>query len=70
MLSETVKISMPFLTYNFLPRLVRGFAFVSTKAVLVRKSRWTFETHILKAPSGSELAPKATEEERVAIKLV
>ena len=53
-----------------MPRLVRGFAFVSTKAVLVRKSRLTFETHILKAPSGRELAPKATEGERVAIKLV
>ena len=49
---------------------MRGFAFVPTKAVLVRKRRRTFGAHKLKAPSGRELAPKATEGERVAIKLV
>ena len=38
MLSETVKISMPFLTYNFLPRLVRGFALCPQKQCLSGKS--------------------------------
>ena len=33
-----------------LPRLVRGFAFVSTKAVLVSKRRRSFGTHKPKAP--------------------
>ena len=46
------------------------FAFVDTNAVLVRKNRQTFRAHKPKAPSGRELAPKATEGERVAIKLV
>ena len=52
------------------PRIVRGFAFVSTKAVLVRKSRRTFRTHKPKAPSGRELPTKSGEGERVTIKLV
>ena len=47
-----------------------GFAFVSTKAVLVRKNRWTFGAHKPKAPSGRELATKSGEGERVTIKLV
>ena len=59
---------------NFLiklsPRLARGLAFVSTNAVLVRKSRWTFGEHKPKAPSGRELPTKSGEGERVTIKLV
>ena len=43
---------------------------MSTKAVLVRKSRWTFETHKPKAPSGRELPTKSGEGERVTIELV
>ena len=39
-----------FLQNKTLPRFVRGFAFVSTKAVLVRKSRRTFGAHKPKAP--------------------
>ena len=35
---------------NFLPRLARGIAFVTTNAVLVRKSRRTFGTHKPKPP--------------------
>ena len=46
------------------------FAFVSTKAVLVRKSRWTFEPHKPKAPSGRELPTRSGEGERVTIELV
>ena len=34
---------------------MRGFAFVPTKAVLVRKIRRTFGAHKSKAPSGREL---------------
>ena len=49
------------------PRLARGFAFVSTKAVLVRKRRRTFGAHKSKAPSGRELPTKSGEGERVAI---
>ena len=54
----------------FLPRLVRGFDFVSTKAVLVRKKRQIFGTHKPKAPSGRELPTKSGEGERVTIALV
>ena len=43
------------------------FAFVSTKAVLVRKRRLTFGAHKSKAPSGRELPTKSGEGERVAI---
>ena len=46
------------------------FAFVSTKAVLVRKNRPTFGVHIPKAPSGRELPTKSGEGERVTIELV
>ena len=46
------------------------FAFVSTKAVLVRKSRRTFRTHNPKAPSVRELPTKSGEGERVTIELV
>ena len=52
------------------PRLARGFAFVGTKAVLVRKRRQTFRTHKSKASSGRELPTKSGEGERVAIKFV
>ena len=48
----------------FSPRLARGFAFAPIKAVLVRKNRRPFGTHKLKAPSGRELSPQATEGER------
>ena len=51
-----------------LPRLVRGFDFVSTKAVLVRKNRQTFGAHKPMAPSGRELPTKSGEGERVIIK--
>ena len=34
----------------YLERGVPYFAFVNTKAVLVRKSRWTFGAHKSKAP--------------------
>ena len=51
----------------FLPRLARGFAFVSTKAVLVRKNRRTFEAHKPEAPSGRELPTKSGEGERVTM---
>ena len=43
----------------FLPRLVRGFDFVSTKAVLVRKSRRTFGAH--KSPGGSSRRSRVRE---------
>ena len=47
-----------------LPRLARGFAFVSTKAVLVRKRRRTFGAHKPEeTPSGRELSPQVTEGE-------
>ena len=49
---------------------MRGFAFVSTQAVLVRKNRRTFGTHKPKAPSGRELPTKSGEGERVTIELV
>ena len=49
---------------------MRGFAFVPTKAVLVRKRRLTFGAHNPKAPSGRELPKKSGEGERVTIKLV
>ena len=39
---------------NYSPRLARGFAFVFTKAVLVRKRRRTFGANKSKAPSGME----------------
>ncbi len=54
-----------------MPRLARGFVFVSTKAGLVRESRQTFGAHRTKAPSGRELdfAKQKTEGERVTIKL-
>ena len=55
---------------TFLPRFARGFAFVSPKAVLVRKRRQTFGAHKPKAPSGRELPTKSGEGERVTIKLV
>ena len=46
----------------FLPRLVRGFDFVSTKAVLVKKSRQTFEGAQTKGSLVQrELTPKAAE---------
>ena len=38
------------------PRLVRGFAFVSTKAVLVRKNRRTFGTHKISLPQWGKVA--------------
>ena len=47
-----------------------GFAFVSTKAVLVKKIRQTFVTHKPKAPSGRELPTESGEGERVTMKLV
>ena len=53
-----------------LPRLVRGFAFVDTKAVLVRKNRQAFVAYKPKAPSGRELPTKSGEGERVTIELV
>ena len=53
-----------------MPRLVRGLAFVSTNAVLVRQSRRTFGAHKPKAPSGRELPTKSGEGERVTIELV
>ena len=68
-----MKMTIPITTTSTILIIERGklrLAFVSTKAVLVRKRRQTFGTHKLKAPSGRELAPKATEGERVAIKLV
>ena len=40
---------------------------MSTKAVLVRKSRRTFGVHKTKAPSGRELPTKSGEGERVTI---
>lgn len=40
----------------FLPRLARGFAFVSTNAVLVRKSRQTFGTHKISLPQWGKVA--------------
>ena len=49
---------------------MRGFAFVSTKAVLVRKRRVTFGAHKPKAPSGRELPTESGEGERVTIELV
>ena len=49
------------------PRIVRGFAFVPTKAVLVRKRRRTFGTHKPKAPSGRELPTESGEGECVTI---
>ena len=49
---------------------MRGFAFVPTKAVLVRKRRRTFGAHKPKAPSGRELPTKSGEGERVTIELV
>ena len=45
-----VKISNALLTNKFKPRFARGFAFMPTKAVLVRKNRRTFGTHKTKAP--------------------
>ena len=54
MFCANVKIFNALLTNKFMPRLVRGFAFVLTKAVLVRKSRRTFGAHKPKAPSGRE----------------
>ena len=45
-----------------------NFAFVPTKAVLVRKSRRTFGTHKPKAPSGRELPTKSGEGECVTMK--
>ena len=52
---------------SYLAPLRRGFAFVSTKAVLVRKRIQTFGTHKSKAPSGRELPTNSGEGERVAI---
>ena len=49
---------------------MRGFAFVPTKAVLVRKIRQAFGAHKPKAPSGRELPTKSGEGERVTIELV
>ena len=37
---------------NYSPRLVRGFAFVFAKAVLVRKGRRTFGAHKKPSPVG------------------
>ena len=45
------------------------FAFVSTKAVLVRKNRRAFGAHKTKAPSGRELPTKSGEGECVTMKL-
>ena len=61
MFCANVKIFNALLTNKFMPRLVRGFAFVLTKAVLVRKSRRTFGAHKPKAPSGRELPTKSGE---------
>ena len=47
---------------------MRGIAFVSANAVLVRKSRRTFGAHKPKAPSGRELPTKSGEGERVTVK--
>ena len=49
---------------------MRGFAFVSSKAVLVRKNGRTFGAHRPKAPSGRELPTESGEGERVTIELV
>ena len=49
---------------------MRGFAFVPTKAVLVRKNRQAFGAHKPKAHSGRELPTKSGEGERVTIELV
>ena len=49
---------------------MRGFAFVPTKAVLVRKNRQAFGAHNPKAHSGRELPTKSGEGERVTIELV
>ena len=48
----------------------RNVAFVPTKAVLVRKSRWTFEARKPKAPSGRELPTESGEGERVTRKVL
>ena len=50
MFCANVKIFNALLTNKFMPRLVRGFAFVPTKAVLVRKRIRTFGAHKPKAP--------------------
>ena len=71
MISYTIeKISSIFLISESSPRLTRGFVFVSTKAMLVRKNRQTFRAHKPKAPSGRELPTKSGEGERVTIELV
>ena len=63
MFCANVKIFNALLTNKFMPRLVRGFAFVSTKAVLVKKSRRAFGTHKSKAPSRRELPTQSGEGE-------
>ena len=35
---------------------MQGFAFVPTKAVLVRKSRWTFGAHKISLPQWGKVA--------------
>ena len=65
-----MKMTIPITTTYTILIIERGklrLAFVSTKAVLVRKSRRTFSVNKPKAPSGRELPTKSGEGERVAI---
>ena len=71
MISYTIeKILSIFLISESSPRLARGFVFVSTKAVLVRKNRQTFRAHKPKAPSVRELPTESGEGERVTRKVL
>jgi hypothetical protein len=51
-----VKISNALLTNKFKPRHVRGFTFVPTKAVLVRKRRRTFRAYKTSLPQWGKVA--------------
>ena len=67
MISYTIeKILSIFLISESSPRLARGFAFVSTKAVLVRKNRQTFRAHKPKAPLCRKVGASAPQLQAIA----